>query len=192
MVAADPNQDLESEETEKYRYEYQEIFVDSEANTLYISFKNRRKELIFMGGNLNKSKLCEIQIIEMIESPPLLAPDVKITLTNDENKILLSSVVLKRDEAINLVKGLIENNVIDKVKNQVHIAVLGIKMTGGKIYLKNKNLKPLNKFIKTTRRYVGKDKVSRVIYVKGKTEYTKRRSVVGFEYVRIRAPKPRS
>jgi hypothetical protein len=190
-MVADP--DLESEETDKYLYNYQEIIVDSEANTLYISFKNRRNELIFMGGNLNKSKskLCEIQIIPIIESPPLLAPDVKITLTNDENKILLSAVVLKRDEAIQLVADLIKNNLI-QAKDEEPMSVFNRLMTGGKIYLKNKNLKPLKKFINTTRRYVGKDKVSRVIYVKGKAEYTKRKSVVGFEYVRIRVPKPRS
>jgi hypothetical protein len=190
MVAADPNQDLESEETEKYlyNYNYQNIFVDSEANTLYISFKNKRNELIFMGGNLNKGNFCEIHI----EFPPLLAPDVKITLKNHEKKMLLSSVVLKRDEAKKLVKDLIDNKDIDTETNKEQMTLLGIRMTGGKIYLKNKNLKPLKKFIKTTRRYVGKDKVSRVIYVKGKAEYTKRKSVVGFEYVRIRVPKPRS
>jgi hypothetical protein len=41
-------------------------------------------------------------------------------------------------------------------------------------------------FIKTTRRYVGEDKVPRVIFVKGKTEYTKRKSIDGFKYMRIR------
>jgi hypothetical protein len=47
---------------------------------------------------------------------------------------------------------------------------------------KRQNIK--TPFIKTTRRYVGEDKVPRVIFVKGKTEYTKRKSIDGFKYVR--------
>ncbi len=166
-------------------YTYHGIIVDSSvqvgsARTLYIHLKNKRNELIFMGGlNLNIGKSFQIDIIEMNDS-------VQISLTNN-NTVYMKAVVLKRDDAKKMVADLKKYVEVQAAANEEQMSNL---MTGGKIYLNNKNLKPLKKFIKTTRRYVGKDKVSRVIYVKGKAFYTKRRSVVGFEYVRIRAPKP--
>jgi hypothetical protein len=190
-MLSDPDPDFGTTLTPLRKYTYHGI-VDSDAGTLYIRFKNIREELIFMSGLNRNIEICEIQILPMNANPNLFQINLR-NLKAIKGKTLMTvvlagSVVLKRDEAIKLVKDLKTRVTIRTNEEQM----LGIEMDGGKIYLKNKNLKPLNKFIKTTRRYVGKDKVSRVIYVKGKAEYTKRKSVVGFEYVRIRAPKPRS
>jgi hypothetical protein len=191
VMLSDPDPDFGTTLTPLRKYTYHGI-VDSDAGTLYIRFKNIREELIFMSGLNRNIEICEIQILPMNANPNLFQINLR-NLKAIKGKTLMTvvlagSVVLKRDEAIKLVKDLKTRVTIRTNEEQM----LGIEMDGGKIYLKNKNLKPLNKFIKTTRRYVGKDKVSRVIYVKGKAEYTKRKSVVGFEYVRIRAPKPRS